>query len=150
MVALFICLLSACALPVKRDAYGRPVPRWPSWTLKTDNPDPEGLICYDCIYVSDYGSWNVDLGYAVDRYWESGHIMGKIVQNYENLEEINSKYGGGIGYYQVEGSKIIFESYVAGIGGYYAYAVGFFEEDGSILIVSSGLSLKEKGFFKCS
>ncbi|TWI63913.1 hypothetical protein LZ24_03231 [Desulfobotulus alkaliphilus] len=138
MVVLFICLFSACALPAKRDAYGRAVPRWPNWTLKTDNPDPEGLICYDCIYVEDFGNYGVYPGYVIRRYWASGHVWGKGVEDYDDLETINSKFGGGIGYYRVEGPQILIEQYSGGEGGHYIYSEGFIEADGSIVIVSMG------------
>lgn len=137
MVALFICLLSACALPAKRDAYGRPVPRWPSWTLKTDNPDPEGLICYDCFYVSDVKSVGVDHGnYAIIRYWESGHFIINSVKDYKDLEELNSRYRGRIGYFRIEDFRIVHEFFQVGSGGgFYVHSVGFVEEDGSVLIM---------------
>lgn len=58
---MFLCILAAqilfcCACNnykvTKNDPYGRYLVINPKWTIKTDHPDPGGLIDYNCVYIA--------------------------------------------------------------------------------------------------
>lgn len=126
-----------------RDALHRWQPIWPAWSLKTEQPDPDHLIRYDCIYVcrsvqrSHPGWWIV-------RFWRTGHMMNKLVDDYTDLTSIDLVNFATIGYYRVEGRHLTMESFVSVNGGQYGYGKFRIENDGSITSLSMGYRISKQ------
>ena len=140
---LFMLLLqfivgSSCA-NMRRDQYGRVLPRYPRWSLKDKAGDPHGILRYDVVYVRRSED-KYHPGYQIIRFWPTGQYMSKLVKDL-SLETIDTFHNSAVGYYQVKSrDEIIAEIYTTINFGQYAYARYKLDEKGDLIRLSFGPS----------
>lgn len=137
-----IVLLTGCSSIRPDDPYGRYMPRKPKWQLISDNPDPEGVIRYDCVYVGEYRFPRYGT-YVVRRFWPTGQMMQKLVDDV-GPNVADSYESATVGYFQVINRKIMTEVFVSINFGQYGYGKGYIDDDGSIVLVSGGPNLRDQ------
>src|SRR5690606_23524993 len=94
-VFLLLCLwFTGCVAFVKDDPYNRYYPKSPGWSLADVEHDPDGRICYDCIYVMDYSASSIwsQYKYSVMRFFLRGQRMEYSTDDYEDVLRMNSFY----------------------------------------------------------
>jgi hypothetical protein len=139
MIALQL-VITGCAMVIDHQ-YQRYLPRRPNWKLKTNNPDPNQLIRYDCIYVNEFYDPYFPK-YVIKRFWPTGQFMSKFANDYTDKDVINSFTNIAVGYYKLEGNTLIRESFGPLNWGQYGYSVSKIDEEGNIITKSHGPSLR--------
>ncbi len=143
-ICLLVTLLSGCRT-WKLDEHRRVVPRWPSVRIlkfRTDSPNPDGTIRYDCLYVADLkGTWAHE--YAGSRYdvmvfFPNGEYIGNYVDDYSSFDPLSDILQGEIGYYKVDANRLTTESYVKINFGQYGYGFFSVRQNGDLVNTGSG------------
>jgi len=138
-VGLLAFVVGAGCLNMRRDEFGRALPRRPHWTLRHNAGDPHGLLRYNVIYVR-LSDDKYHPGYKIVRFWPSGHYMYKTV-NQIDVSEIDSPDKSCIGYYQVKSAdEILVEVFTDINFGQYGYIRYRLDSNGDLLELSSGPS----------
>jgi hypothetical protein len=109
----------------------------PKWTIKTDEPNPDGLIQYNCVYIHKNQQQNL---YEVFRFWPTGQAMFKYLTSDELKDldiHMNTFYYSYGDYYKLEGNNFTRESFNSM---YHTLAKGYIDGDGNLIIIESGLA----------
>ena len=124
------------------DPYGRHNVINPKWTIKTDSPNHENLVQYDCVYIREKQAPPVypELIYEVWRFWPTGQLMGKDLTS-NNLKDLDAQmstfyYSWG-DYYKIDGRNFTIESFNSI---YHTFAKGYIDEDGNLIMTHSGVA----------
>ncbi len=133
---------AGCAMMIDHENQ-RYLPRRPNWKLKTELPDPDHLIRYDCIYVKVVNDQYFPK-YLIHRFWPTGQYMSKYLEDYTATNDYNSFNGASVGYYRVEGMSLLKESFGPLNFGQYGYSVSTIQNNGSFITESHGMSIRRQ------
>ncbi len=135
---LILVMESGC-INMRRDQYGRALPRYPKWSLKKNAGDVHSILRHDVVYVRESDD-RFHPGYQIIRFWPSGHYMAKLVSKLES-DELNSHKNASVGYYQtLLPNHIMVEIYTTINFGQYGYIKYRLDTNGDLLELSSGPS----------
>lgn len=121
------------------DDMERQIPKRPNWSLKTESPDPEGLICYDCIYVAEITKEDLFFGgeylFDVFRFYESGHVaLRSFIDQQVSFDDLKTFEYSLIGYFKVVNGRLLIETYALTSGSSYTVREAVFTENGFVVL----------------
>ena len=139
--SMFLLLLSSCNTyrVTMNDPYGRYKVINPKWTIKTDQPNPQNLIQYDCLYIYKNPHQNI-YSYQVLRFWPTGQVMQKYLTSdeFKDLDaQMGTFYHAYCDYYIIDGRNFTIEAFNSM---YHTFRKGYIDEHGNLIMTESHLA----------